>query len=346
MRRDNLVEAVLAACRADLVLQGGGRLVVAFSGGPDSTALLHGLWRAAPALRLELFPVHVHHGMRAAADGDAEHAVRFGAELGLAVEVIKVQPAGRGEDAARRARHGALERAADRNACESIAVGHTLDDQAETVLLHLLRGSGVGGLGAMSVRDGRRFRPLLGIRRERVSLYCSRHGLSPVVDESNVDPAYTRNRVRAELLPLLERRFNPRVVEALSHLATAARQEHEVVTRVAESWRETWAGNIPRGAFLALPEAIQVEVLRRAWADGAGLETRPGGARRVSQALAMIRSGRVGMIQLGTGVELHADAEKVAIRSPGTARDAPAVIPTPSQNPQSAVLRSEDAPAT
>ena len=312
--RDNLVELVLAACRADELMRAGGALVVAFSGGPDSTAMLHALSRSSGALSLRLHAVHVDHGLRPASAEQAARAARFAAELGVEVEVVGVRPRGTGEDAARRVRHAALERVALRQGAHSIALGHTAGDQAETVLLHLLRGSGVAGLGAMSRRDGLRFRPLLDVTREQVDAYCGREGLAPELDESNNDMAFTRNRVRHELIPLLEARFNPRVQEALARLARAARDAHEVVRMVAGEWLSLRAGALPRREFVALPAAVQVEVLRTAWAAASGAAQIPGGAARIEQALRLVRTGRSGMIQLGAGFELLADVQQLRIR--------------------------------
>jgi len=318
-RRDNLVETVVRACRDDALLASDGGLnavVVALSGGPDSSALLHALWRASAGLRLSLLAVHVDHGLRPEAAAQAEHAARFAAELRLPVEVVRVAPRGRGEDAAREARHRALEAVAARLEAATIALGHTADDQAETVLLHLLRGSGVQGLGGMSQRDGLRFRPLLDVTRSQVETYCARQGLSPVHDASNDDVRFTRNRVRHELIPLLESRFNPRASEALRRLARAAREEHQVVELAAREWLSRWsrAGAIPRREWVLLPPAVQVQVLREAWASVSGAQQLPGGAARIDQALRLARGGRSGMIQLGARFELHADDEELRIR--------------------------------
>ena len=318
-QRDNLVEAVVQACREDPVLgaePGLSSVVVALSGGPDSSALLHALWRASAGLRLSLVAVHVDHGLRPEAAAQAAHAARFAAELQLPVEIVRVAPQGRGEDAARRVRHRALEAVAARLRAPSIALGHTAGDQAETVLLHILRGSGMQGLGAMSRRDGLRFRPLLEVTRDQVQAYCARQALAPVHDASNDDLRFSRNRVRHELIPLLESRFNPRVSEALGRLARVARDEHLVVELAARAWlaRQAPEGAIPRREWLLLPAAVQVQVLREAWASVSGAHRLPGGAARIDQALRLARGRRSGMIQLGGGFELHADDRQLQIR--------------------------------
>ena len=314
--RDNVVEAVLAACRADPVLASPRehRVVIAFSGGPDSSTLLHALVRARRRLRLDLLAVHVDHGLRPGAAEEALAAGAFAAELGIPLEVARVKPRGGSEDAARRARHAGLEAVAARVGAGTVALGHTFDDQAETVLLHLLRGSGLEGLAAMAVREDLRFRPLLAVRRSQVDAYCARHRLAPLRDPSNEDPVFLRNRVRHELLPLLERRFNPRASEALVRLALAAGEEHAVVVAAAAGWLESNSAPYPRPAFLALPPAVRVEVLRRAWAAAAGLERPPGDAAKLRQAMRMLERGGRGMIQLGRGFELVVDANAFAIR--------------------------------
>ncbi|GAC1584072.1 MAG: hypothetical protein NVS3B24_23120 [Candidatus Dormibacteria bacterium] len=290
--------------------------MVGYSGGPDSMALLHALQHAAGALELDLAAVHVDHGVRGDSAAHAEGASRFAAELGVPYEVVRVRARGRGENALRQARYAALEAAAVRLGAHSIALGHTATDQAETVLLHLLRGSGVGGLAGMRVRDGLRFRPLLEVSRAAVEAHCARHGMLPLRDPSNDDASFTRNRVRHELMPLLEKRFNPRVQAALGRLANAAYDEHAVVLALAEDWITERDGAMPREAFRGLLPAVQLEVLRSAWLKAAGGQ-RPGGAARLNQAVRLARGKRRGVIQLGSGLELHADAEQLRVLRPG-----------------------------
>ena len=316
-RRDNIIETVLHACRGDGVLgaAGGHVVVVAVSGGPDSTALLHALSRSARRLRLELVVVHVDHDQRSGSANDARVVAGLAAELGLAHEEVRVSPRGGDEEALRSARYAALERVARRVGAGTIALGHTADDQAETVLLHVLRGAGLDGLAAMRVREGLRFRPLLGAWRSQVEAYCAARGLDPLHDPTNDDQGFTRNRVRAELLPFLEQRYNARVKEALVRLAEAAAAEHDAVVALAERWSRGRRGAVPRAAFNGLPEAVRAEVVRRAWQRAAGLEALPGGSRRLAQALRLAARPGPGMIQLGGGFEFVVDAAEVAVRS-------------------------------
>ena len=317
-RRDNVVEAVLHACRRDPVLGERGRraVVVAVSGGPDSSVLLHALSRAAPSLGLHLTAVHVDHGLRTSGQREAARAAAFAAEVGVTLEVHRVSPRGSSEDAARRARYAALEEAAARLDAFTIALGHTADDQAETVLLHLLRGAGLEGLAAMAPREGLRFRPLLGTWRRQVEAYCVRHGIAPVHDESNDTSRFTRNRVRRELIPFLETGYNPRARQALVRLADAARDEHAVVTAAAQRWLRRRRSPYPLGSFNQLETAVRVEVLRAAWAAAAGLDAPAGDSARLRQALALLGTRRGGMIHLGRGFELVVHQDDFEIRPP------------------------------
>ncbi|MEA2684750.1 MAG: tRNA(Ile)-lysidine synthase [Chloroflexota bacterium] len=314
-RRDNLVEAILHACRADPVIApSGGIVVVGYSGGPDSTALLHGLSRASRRLRLELHAVHVDHGLRDGSAADVAAAQAFCAEVRVPLVVRRVRPKGRGEDGARNARHGALDSVAESLGARTIALGHTADDQVETVLLHLLRGTGLEGLAAMAPREGTRFRPLLTAWRSQVEAYCARNQLATRHDESNDDPTFTRNRVRRELIPLLEAAYNPRARDAILRLANAAREEHEVVVELARAWLRERRGPLPRGAFNGLPRAVRVEVLRTFWSGVAGAGRPAGAASTIAQALRLIESAEGGMIQLGAGFELSAHGSVFDIR--------------------------------
>jgi tRNA(Ile)-lysidine synthase len=217
------------------LLPRGGRVLVAASGGPDSVCLAHFLAQMArrKGFALELF--HVHHGLRGrAADRDASSVERLGRELGVPARIaradVKALARKRGlglEEAGRRERYRLLAARARRGRFSAVATGHHLDDQAETVLLHLLRGTSLEGLGGIApsrpLAPGvALIRPLLPITRAEVRVYLDLHGLSWREDRSNRDRAFTRNWVRAEVLPLLERRA-PGVKERLSRLAAKVR---------------------------------------------------------------------------------------------------------------------------
>lgn len=217
------------------LLPAGARVLAAVSGGPDSVVLAHWLAQQKRRKGLDVALLHVHHGLRGrAADLDAASVLALGKSLGLQASVVKADVKGlakkRGqglEDAGRKARYDALLKAAKRGRRSVVCVGHQLDDQAETVLLHLLRGTSLAGLGGMPparpLAPGVTLaRPLLPLTRAEVLAYLKVHGLRWREDESNASEAFERNWVRRRLLPSLERR-RPGLKARLSVLAAQAR---------------------------------------------------------------------------------------------------------------------------
>jgi tRNA(Ile)-lysidine synthase len=205
----------------------GDRVIVAVSGGPDSMALLAVLWEVRERLGLELVVAGVDHGLRLAANEELALVRARAGALGLPFARLSVDVAGgkRGpswQDAARRVRLEALEALAVERGAQRIALGHQADDQAETVLFRIVRGTGLPGLAGIPYRRGPFIRPLLDVRRVEVLRYLHRRSIPFVEDPSNADPRYARARIRHRLLPLLAEE-NPRVIEALVALAAAAR---------------------------------------------------------------------------------------------------------------------------
>jgi tRNA(Ile)-lysidine synthase len=287
-RRDPLL-AHLADAFAALDCRGQGVLVAA-SAGIDSTVLAHGAHAVAAALGLRLALGHVHHGLRGAeADADAAFVRSLGATLGVPVLVRHVAPRRLREggpsrarptlqEAARRLRYDALAEMAAEARAARIATAHSLDDQAETVLLRLLRGSGPAGLGGIPERspDGRVVRPLLAVPRAEIERFAAARGLLHREDASNRDPAYARARLRRDWLHGLGEAFNPRWLRAIGDLAEAQRRESEWieqsvareaearVSRDAAGWRLDCAG------FASLPPALARRLLRRLVREAGG----------------------------------------------------------------------------
>jgi len=253
------------------MLAGGETVLVAVSGGPDSVALLATLTALAPAWRLTLHVLHVDHGLRADSARDAEFVRALGTRLGVPVDVERVQVgAGSVEAAARTARYAALEAWADRVGASRIAVGHTADDQAETVLMRVLGGAGVRGLAAIPPVRGRIIRPLIELRRQAVREALTAEGLEWVEDPSNRDPKFLRNRIRHELIPLLAASYHADVVPALADVARLARETVDALERMATvelarlATVEADALTLSRAALAALPAPVAAEALRQA----------------------------------------------------------------------------------
>jgi tRNA(Ile)-lysidine synthase len=201
--------AVARALDGDGVLRPGERVLVACSGGPDSTALLDALARLAPPRRLDLHVAHVDHGLRPGSAAEAEPVAALSASRSVPFRALQVvvEPGGSLQDRARKARHAALRELAAELGATAIATGHTADDQAETVLMRALAGATPRSLRAMGARDGALARPLLRVWRAQTLAYCAALGLTVIDDPSNADPRFLRSRVRHELIPALEEVF-------------------------------------------------------------------------------------------------------------------------------------------
>ncbi len=263
--------------RHDLAAR-GTRVVIALSGGGDSVALAHVLRELDGSGDLSVAGVaHFNHQLRDAADRDEAFCQALAAEQGWAFlagrEDVRARAAREHrsiEDAARTARHEFFALARAHFSADVVAVGHTRDDQAETFLLRLVRGAGPRGLSAMHPRSGDVIRPLLDCRRAELRAWLETRGLAYLNDETNADVAIPRNRVRAELLPLLEERFNPSIVDVLASQAELARDDwnwmlDEVKSRKLEV-RST-------AELLAAPRALRRLAVWRAMTEAAGGRT-------------------------------------------------------------------------
>lgn len=254
------------------MLAGGETVLVAVSGGADSVALLHLLASLAASWRLRLHVLHVDHQLRADSAKDADFVQALGARLGIAVDVATVTVDRRGslEASARSARYAALEACAVRIGAARVALGHTADDQAETVLMRLVQGAGVRGLAGIPPVRGRIIRPLIELARPALEAELRRAGLVWVEDPTNRDPKFLRNRIRHELLPLLSDSYNPDIAPALVRLAALAREAVSALDESAAAeldrlavWRDR-AVTVSLEPLRALSRPIAAEVLRQA----------------------------------------------------------------------------------
>lgn len=260
----------------------GDCLVVGVSGGADSLALLHQLREIFGPAVLQI--AHLDHGIRPGSAADAKFVAGLAQSWGIPfsgkqvdVPELSKRQGWSLEEAARNARYEFLADVARTVGARIVAVGHNSDDQAETILLHFLRGSGLSGLRGMSplspypgAPDLKLVRPLLYQSRDEIETYCNRHNLTPVVDETNSDPAYQRNRIRHQLLPALYS-YNPQIKSQLLQLAAITAAEDDIVGALFdEIWPELFVQMGPgwlcldRQAFGDLPTALKRRAIRRA----------------------------------------------------------------------------------
>jgi tRNA(Ile)-lysidine synthase len=250
-------------------LEPGDLVLAACSGGADSLALAAALAFVAPRAGLRAGGVTVDHGLQ---QGSAERATALAAlmcKLGLDPALSStVTPAKDNEAAARAARYDALDQTAQECHAKTVLLGHTLDDQAETVLLGLARGSGSRSLAGMPARRGIYRRPLLGLRRVTTAAACAELGLEPWQDPHNHDFRFTRARVRHQLMPVLDEVLGPGVAEALARTAGQLRADAECLDDLAFAESGQLRGDDPAGLearrLKDLPKAIRTRVLRDA----------------------------------------------------------------------------------
>jgi tRNA(Ile)-lysidine synthase len=276
-------QKVLAFIREKNLVKSSEKLVLAVSGGADSVCLLYTLAGLSRQLDIELHIAHLNHQLRGTeSDADARYVSRLAKRLGIPVTIesrdvkayrqkYKLSL----EEAAREVRYGFLAEVASRLGTKRVATGHTADDNIETILMHLIRGSGTRGMrGLLPVSpwsSGDKsltiIRPLLELSREDTTGYCRRHYLKPRIDASNLSPEPLRNRIRHELLPEL-RKYNPRIAEALLRTARITTDDLDYIETMAFQAQGNIISKkqgevvIRKNKFLSLPAALQRQLLR------------------------------------------------------------------------------------
>ena len=268
------------------VFEPGERVVVAVSGGPDSLALLSILREILPVLPLHLTVAYFDHGWRAASAADRDFVASTAATWGYDFRTARAADhIPQTENAARGARYAFLRQTAADTNSTAIALGHTQDDQVETLLLHLLRGSGSRGLGAMRRRDGDLARPLLDISRKEIEAYLARLNLTPIRDETNDDPRFTRNRLRQQVLPAIDA-FDSAARELLARTADILSEEDRFIAAQLADLPDDIATD--RDGFARLPPALQRRIIRRLVPNAGFLEVE---ARRRGESPAPLGPG-------------------------------------------------------
>lgn len=326
-----LLHRVAQTVRSRSLFQRGQHILVALSGGPDSVALLSVLHHFRSGWKLTLSAVHCNYGLRGGeSDGDQKFVEAFCQGLGVPLHVRRVEfHTGRRKTSlqaeARELRYQVMQEIAETCGADRIAIGHTADDQAETVLLWMLRGAGLTGLSGMpAFRDNKIIRPLYDIKRQQVLVYLRTAGLSFREDSSNFQMQYLRNRVRREVIPILNR-LVPSSVNALCRLADICREDDrslddQVKALSSSAVKRGSAGDwaIDRRFLLELPHAFQRRCIRNLFRQNDGRFRAPGirtidriirlALKRESGSSLDVKGGRVVVDDRRLGfVPLHAD---------------------------------------
>src|SRR6202158_1230360 len=349
--RATLVQRVLHSINIQKIFKSGDRVCVAVSGGADSVALLLLLSELRGKLGMVLSVAHFNHKLRGkASDADEAFVRKLAKRLELPFHSDRADVAAQAkreranlEDTARRAGYSFFARLVSCGHATRIAVAHTADDQAETVLAHILRGTGLAGLGGIMPVSGHIFRPLLQFRREELRAYLRARKQTWREDATNRDTTRMRARIRKILLPLLEKKFQPAVVEHLSTLASIARDDEDCLKRIAERFVVSCAEIAKGTAKIAIADLLSpleenlfahtahteepnqaeqnsAEALRKRIVRQliAAVKPRPGQltAAHTAKILDFARSGENGkLLQLPGGVEVRRERDSLVIRA-------------------------------
>ena len=330
--RPALLSLLVRTVRQQQLFVPGQHLLVAVSGGPDSVALLSLLHRLAPSWRLTLTAVHCNYGLRGEeSEGDESFVSDFCRERQLSLvihrpKLVKRRQRSSLQASARDARYDFMKQLAHEAGADRIAVGHTANDQAETLLMWLLRGAGMAGLAGMPyAREDRIIRPLLAATREEVVAYLEREGLTYRRDSSNEKPLYHRNRIRKELIPVITR-LAPAAVRVLQRQADLLREDEQYLEQVTNELARTLVSHDSRGvqrvdrqSLIELPVALQRRLIR------AILQTCDGEGR--ASSLRVVESVRRVFLKGRSGARLSLKQARVTMDhgsvrfSPGAGED-------------------------
>ncbi len=240
----NLIQSVLNTIKKFRMIDSGDKLLIAVSGGPDSMALLHVLIELSQVLSFDLTIAHLDHGLRGS---DSEKDAKFVKKRALSLNIpfyiekkdvksYKKKHRLSLEEAARRVRYDFLDDISAKTRCSKIALGHNADDNAELVLMNMLRGSGPLGLsGIPPVRDKKYIRPLIEITRSEITEFLTNKNIKYVIDKSNKDIKFTRNRIRHNLIPLLKADYNPEIIRALNRFSSVLREDEKWMKSLIEA---------------------------------------------------------------------------------------------------------------
>ena len=225
------------------MIKDGDKVVIGVSGGPDSITLLNILNNLKEKLNIKIYVAHINHMIREEANEETEYVREFCNKLGIDffIKKIKVEEEAKKlkigtEEAGRNIRYAFFEEVANMVGANKIATAHNSNDNAETVLMNIIRGTSVSGLkGIEKVRDGKFIRPIIECNRNEIEEYCKEQNLDPRYDKSNKENIYTRNKIRNLLIPYLQKEFNPNIIEGINRLSYIAEEEERFLNKIVEN---------------------------------------------------------------------------------------------------------------
>jgi tRNA(Ile)-lysidine synthase len=265
----NLIKKIQNHIFENSLFERNSKIILGISGGPDSTCLLDVFSKLQKKYKLELAIAHVNYHLRGKdSEKDEQFVEKLAEEYNLSLDILEahIEKKDKSEEKLRDVRYAFFEEIRKENKFDLIAVAHNCDDQAETVLMRLIRGTGLNGLSAMQAKNGKIIRPLLEIPRKEIITYLKANNLSYRIDKTNKQTIYLRNKIRNKLIPYLEKNYNPNLKQVLAKSAKTFGEDYAVIEELTEKF---WEENKTLSAkkILALPVAIQKRILQKALAQ-------------------------------------------------------------------------------
>ena len=236
-------ERVLETIKKYNLIKDGDRIIIGVSGGPDSICLLHVLNSLKDELNFKIYVAHVNHMIRKEADEETKYVREFCNNLGIEcfikkIDVIKIAKEEKKgtEETGRKIRYEFFEEILKKTNSNKIATAHNNNDKVETIIMNMLRGSGVSGLkGIEPVRDKKYIRPLIETERKEIENYCIKNNLNPKIDKSNFENDYTRNKIRNIVIPYIKQEFNPNIIKTINRLSEVSQEESEYLEKITQN---------------------------------------------------------------------------------------------------------------
>ena len=237
-----LKEEVLKTIKDNNLINEGDKIVIGVSGGPDSICLLHLLNNLKDTLKITIYVAHINHSIREVADMETKYVQDFCKKIGVecfvkkedVISLAKQKKRGT-EEVGRQVRYDFFDEVLTKTNSNKIATAHNSNDRAETVILNILRGSGISGLkGIEAIRDQKYIRPLINTDRESIEKYCEENNLEPKIDETNKENIYTRNKVRNVVIPYIKKEFNQNIIKTINRLSTVATEENDYLMKITK----------------------------------------------------------------------------------------------------------------